>query len=174
MINKYGFIHEAGEIMVLILFVIRRLPQAVTLSELTELAMCDDGISYFDVTDCINKLVNTGHLKHEDEKFSLTLKGERNGEILEKELPCSVKEKAEAAASLVRAAQVRNSMIKTNHEILEDGACSVILSLSDGISEIISINLIAANEKQAGDIKRGFRKNAEKIYKTIIEMATKS
>jgi len=171
MVDNFGFIHEPIEIKVLILFVMRRLPEAVTMNELTELTMCDSAISYFDVADCIDKLVKTGHLRVDDnKKYSLSEKGRHNGEILEKDLPYSVKEKAEAATALVRAAQVRNSMIKTSHKCEDDGSYEVALSLSDGVSEIISINLLAANEKQAVAMENGFRKNAEEIYKAVVKM----
>ena len=48
MIKSFGFIHEKLEIKVLILFILRRLPEPILLDDLIELAMCDDGISYFE------------------------------------------------------------------------------------------------------------------------------
>ena len=137
---------------------------------LVELTMCDDGISYFDVTDCISALIKTKHLFLEDGKYSLTAKGQRNGEILEKNLPYSVRIKAEDATALIRIAQNRNSMIKTNCNAAENGGYKVDLALSDGIGDILSIGLFAANRQQASTLEKGFRKNAEKLYDTIIEM----
>jgi len=171
MVDNFGFIHKPVEIKVLILFVMRRLPEAVTMSELTELTMCDNAISYFDVTDCIDNLIKTEHLRLDsDKKYFLSEKGKHNGEILEKDLPYSVKEKAEAATALVRAAQARNSMIKTSRNCEDDGSYEVTLSLSDGVSEIISIKLVAANENQAIAMENGFRKSAEEIYKSVVAM----
>jgi len=173
MVDKFGFIREQKDIKVLILFVMQRLSAPVTLDELTELTMCDAGINYFDVVDCIKQLTEKENLTLTDsDKYTLSAKGKYNSEILAKDLPFSVKEKAEAATTLVRTAQMRNSMIKTKHKHNKDGSCDVELSLSDGLSTIISINLVAVNEKQADSIKTGFRKNAEEIYKTVIKMTT--
>jgi len=172
MVENFGFIHDRIEIKVLVLFVMRRLPEPVTIEVLTELTMCDEGISYFDVTDCIAMLVNTNHLKIENNKYSLTAKGNRNGEILEKNLPYSVRTKAEDATAIVRGAQSRNAMIKTNRNAEGEGGYKVSLSLSDGIGEIVSMDLFAANEQQAETLEKGFRKNAEKLYNAIIEMLT--
>jgi len=173
MIENFGFIHEKIDIKVLILFVMQRLPKPVTLDVLTELAMSDEGLSYFDVTDCIAMLVDTNHLQCENGKYTLTSKGQRNGEALEKNLPYTVRTKAEEAAALVRAAQNRDAMIKTHSRIDENGGYRVALSLSDGVGDIVSMDLFAANEGQASSLEKGFRKNAEKVYHAIIDMILK-
>jgi len=172
MVENFGFIHDKIDIKVLILFIMRRLPKPVAMNELTELTMCDDGISYFDVTQCIAELTRTRHLHFAEDRYTLTQKGRRNGEVLEKNLPYSVKAKAEEATSLIRTAQNRNSMIKTSLRGDEKDGYTVVLSLSDGVSDILSMELFAASLRQANSIEKGFRKNAEKIYHAIVELST--
>jgi len=172
MADNFGIIYDKVEIKVLILFVMSRLTEPVTMDVLTELAMCDEEISYFDVTECILKLVGTKHLNCIDNKYSLTAKGMRNGEILEKDLPYSVREKAEDATTHVRAAQNRDSMIKTDTNINKKGGLNVELSMSDGIGDILSMNLYAASDELARKMENGFRKNAEKVYHAIIDIIT--
>jgi len=170
MIENFGFIHERVEVKVLILFIMRRLSEPVALDVLAGLTLCDEGVSYFDVTDCLANLIETKHLRLEDDKYTLTSKGKRNGEILEKDLPYSVRVKAEAAAAVVCSNQNRDAMIRTNCTACEDNGYRVALSLSDGIGEILSMELFAANQQQANAIEKGFRKDAEQIYLSIIEM----
>ena len=166
----FGFIHEKLEIKILILFILRRLPEPVSLDVLTDIAMCDDGISYFDFVECVNELVKSDHLRLEDGKYSPTAKGRRNGEITEVNLPYSVRQKAEKKTSALRAEQNRDAMIKTSRTVNPDGACTVALALSDGVGEIVSMELFAANEQQAMELEKGFRENAEKIYNAIIKL----
>jgi len=170
MLVNFGFIHDQIEVKVLILFIMRRLSVPVTLDVLAGLTLCDEGISYFDVTECLTNLVETKHLILEEDKYSLTAKGERNGEVLEKELPHTVRIKAEAATSLVRTNQNRDAMIKTSCVEGENGGFKVTMALSDGIGEIISMELFAASKQQASAIEKGFRNDAEKIYLSIIDM----
>jgi hypothetical protein len=170
MIEKIGFINERVEVKVLILFIMRRLSKPVTLDVLTGLTLCDKWISYFDVTDCLTDLIETKHVRLKDDKYSLTAKGKRNGEVLEKDLPYTVRFRAESAAAVVCSNQNRDAMIKTNYTAREDGGFRVAVSLSDGIGEIISMELFAANKQQADAIEKGFRKDAERIYLSIIEM----
>jgi len=170
MSENYGFIRERDEIKLLILFIMRRLSEPITLDVLVGLTLCDDGIGYFDVTECISMLIETEHIRFENGRYSLTKKGERNGEILEKDLPLSVRKRAEDAASLVRVNINRDAMITTNHHESNNGEYKVSLSLSDGVGDIISMELITVNENQAKKLEKGFRKNAEKIYHAIIAM----
>jgi len=167
--GNFGFIHEKIEIKILILFILRRLAEPVTFDVLTELTMCDDGIGYFDFTECVAELIRTGHLRFNDNKYSLTEKGERNGEATEYSLPFSVRVNAENETAEMRIRQSRNSLITSCHTVNSDGAYTVLLSLSDGVGEIISMKLFSANKKQALALEKGFRNNAESIYNALIE-----
>jgi len=167
--GNFGFIHEKIEIKILILFILRRLNSPVTFDVLTELTMCDDGISYFDYTDCVAELVKTEHVVVEDGKYSVTAKGIRNGGITENSLPFTVRMEAEKSTSEVRAANNRNSMIKTSHSINPGGGCTTKLALSDGVGDIISLEILAPNAHQAQALENGFRKNAEGIYHALLD-----
>lgn len=170
--GSYGFIHEKTDIKILILFILRRLREPVTFDTLTELTMCDEGIGYFDYSECVAELVKTGHLLREGDNYSVTPKGNRNGEITESALPYTVRMKAENAASLLRVAQSRDLMIKTFRTNRDEGGLTVNLSLSDGIGDIVAMELFAVNERQASALEKGFRANAEKVYNSLLDMLT--
>jgi len=169
MYGNFGFIHEKLEIKILILFILRRLSEPVNFDVLTELTMCDDGISYFDFTECVAELVETGHLRLEDCLYSLTEKGAYNGGITENSLPFSVRTRAESAVSLFRTKKSRDAMISTFHTANPEGGFTVSLSLADGIGKIMSMEMAAMTERQALSLERGFRDNAESVYNAIIE-----
>ena len=167
--GNFGFIHEKIEIKILILFILRRLREPITFSMLTELTMCDNGISYFDYTECVAELIKTEHVELRDNKYSITAKGVRNGEITENSLPYSVRIKVENNTGAARNMLNRNTMIKTSHTANSDSGHTVELSLSDGIGDIVTMSLYSANEKQALALERGFRKKAENIYNSLIK-----
>jgi len=168
--GNFGFIHEKIDIKILILFILRHLQEPIAFDTLTELTMCDNGISYFDYAECVAELVRTEHLKLDDGKYSITAKGIYNGEVTEDSLPFSVRMIASASASALRAAQNRSSMIKALHTVNPKGGFTVNLTLSDGIGDIMSIDLFTANEQHAEALEKGFRDNAESIYNTITGM----
>lgn len=166
--NRFGFIREKLDIKILILFILKRLNAPVDFDKLSELTMCDDGISYFDFAECVDELVKTEHISFDGETYAITDKGERNGSVTESSIPYSVRLKAEKSTAALNAEMARNSMIVTGKEMRRGGGFTVSMSLSDGIDQILSMNLFAATEKQAEEIENGFRKNAESIYNTII------
>lgn len=171
--TRYGFIHEKIDIKILILFILSRLAGAVDLNSLSELTtQCDDGISYFDFTDCVSELVNTAHVQMTDKGYIVTEKGLKISEITDSGLPYSVRVKAEKLSSKASEALRRDSMIHTSHTAKTRGGNIVKLSMSDGVSDVIKLELLSANEAQSLRIEDNFRKNAEAIYLKLIQMLT--
>jgi len=166
----FGDIHEILEIKILVLYILRCLPEPVSQEALTELAMCDYGFGYFDLLDCVADLVKTEHLQYENDRYRLTEKGAYNGMITEKSLPSAVRIHVEHSVSEYRGRLFRNEMIRTSHQTNQDGSCRVALALEDGLGEIISMDLFAVSERQALELENGFRKNAETIYNDLIGM----
>lgn len=166
--TRFGFIHDKLDIKILILYVLKRLPDAVDINSLADMTLCDDGISYFDFADCVADLVSTGHVKNENDKYMITDKGRTNGAITESVIPYSVRIKAEKSTALRSAVMKRDAMISASHELRKRGGCTVSLSMADGISPVISMDLLVASEEQAADIEQRFRKNAEEIYSKVI------
>ena len=167
--DNFGFIHEKLDIKILILFILRRLPGTVDPETLLELCQCDEGIGYFDYSDCLSELVETGHITESEEGYTITEKGARNADAVESSLPYSVRSRALKLLEPVRERLRRAAMITARHTLGEDG-CFVELALSDGAGEILRLNLLCADEAQAKKIEKNFRKGAEGYYHKVIEM----
>lgn len=161
--ERRGFIHEKLDIKLLILFVLRRLPAEIDGERLADLVLIDGGISYFDYKDCLAELVESAQVEERENGYLVTAKGSRNGEILETELPYSVRVKAEKTAAPVVEEMRRSAMILANHEVGESGV-TVYLAINDGVGDILDMKILAANEQQAKLMERNFRKRAEQFY----------
>lgn len=166
----FGFIHDKLEVKILILFILNRLPEPVDMSTLAELTLCDNGITYFDFADALGELISTGHVYEKNGYYTITDKGTRNGAAAETSVPYSVRMKAEKGTQELSKELSRNAMIKTAYRERETGGVTVSLSLSDGIGDIISMDVLAGNEKQAQTIERNFKKNAEHIYNAVVNI----
>ena len=167
--NRFGFIHEKVDIKILMLFILRRLSEPVSFDDLCELTLCDDGISYFDFSECVPELVDSEHILLEAGKFSILEKGERNGIITESNIPYTVRKKAEKSTAEWCARQSRNAMIKTKRTLRRKGGYGVSLSMSDGDADLISLELFAVSEEQAISLEKGFRSGAERIYNDLVK-----
>ena len=82
--GRVGFIQDKLEIKFLILYVAARLIEPVPFEAMQELTMCDDGIDFFDFSECLSNLVESQHLTLSDDGlYAITEKGLHNGAICE-------------------------------------------------------------------------------------------
>ena len=61
-----GFIHDKLEIKFLILYIAARVIEPIPFDTVLDLAMCDEGVDYFDFSECLRDLVKTEHLTVSD------------------------------------------------------------------------------------------------------------
>lgn len=163
-----GFIRDKLEIKFLILYIVSRVSEPVTLAELQELTMCDDGIDYFDFAECLNDLVNTEHLRLEDDCYSITTKGLRNSEICESSLPYSVRIRADKNLAEYHKLLLRRNQVQGRITERENGTYTVKLSLRDDVDSVMDLELMVATEEMAKNLADRFRKNPEKIFSGVL------
>lgn len=169
--EEHGMIHESLDLKILILYIINRLPGPIDGNALAELCQSDAGVNYFDFFDCLSKLIKSGHIKEVGNKYLTTEKGMKNGTTVESSLPYTVREKADKAIEPVAARMRRDAMIKASCEPAPDCEGFVVsLSLSDNISELMSLKLYAPSEDTAEKMLKSFRKSAERHYNRIAEI----
>ena len=155
-------IHEKLDIKILILYILNHLPAAVDAQTLSDLVFCDNGIGYFDYSDCLAELVDTAHITEEGGKYRITEKGSRN-----------VREVASVTEPIAEQMR-RAAMIVAQHTNTPEGGCNVRLALSDGIGQIVSMQLLAADEAQARTMEHYFKAHAEDVYQALVRMLTES
>ena len=172
--ERYGFIHEKLDIKILILFVLNELPAPVDELKLSELVFCDDGIGYFDYSDCLAELTESGQIMEQDHKYQITSLGRENVEVVGSSIPYSVRTKALKLTAPLAAQMRRAAMITAEHQTDDDGLCTVHLSVSDGISPILEMRILAANEQAAEAMEKTFQDDAENLYHKIVGILTES
>ena len=170
--DNFGFIRQKIDIKVLILYILKRLPAPVSQNMLTELTIIDNATNYFDYIECLTELEEKDLIIVTEDKYSITPKGVRTEAEMERNLPYTIRIKAAAGAERAAKILAREAMIKTSHAEKPEGGYTVSLSLSDGLGEMMHLDILAGSEHQASEMEKRFRKNAESLYLRIAGLLT--
>lgn len=163
--QRLGFIHDMMDVKVLVLFVTARSNYPLTSQEVYELCYQDECLSYFDVCTAIPEMVASGHLKEvAGERYEITEKGRETGSLTEDSIAFTVKQRAENAVARFNRQIRRSSFVKTQVIPREKGDFSVILSLDDEMGNLMTLELMAPDQRQAVRLSRLFEKKAEDVY----------
>ena len=163
--QRLGFIHDMMDVKVLILFVMARVNYPVNIQQIYELCYQDDCLSYFDVCTAVPEMVRSGHLKAvEDDCYVITDKGRADGSLTEDSVAFTVKQRADNAVARFNRQIRRSSFVKTQIIPQEGGECSVIMALDDEMGNLMTLELMAPNQRQAVRLGKLFEKKAEAIY----------
>lgn len=163
--QRLGFIHDMMDVKVLILFVMSRVNYPVTIQQIYELCYQDECLSYFDVCTAVPEMVQSQHLKAVDNDcYEITEKGKADGALTQDSIAFSVRQRAENAVARFNRQIRRSSFVKTQILPRENGDFSVILSLDDEMGNLMTLELMAPDQRQAVRLGRLFEKKAEIIY----------
>lgn len=163
--QRLGFIHDMMDVKVLILFVMARSNYPLTVQEVYELCYQDECLSYFDVCTAIPEMVQSGHVKTvEDDRYEITEKGKNDGALTEDSIAFTVKQRAENAVSRFNRQLRRSSFVKTQVVPRESGDFSVVMALDDEMGNLMTLELVAPNQRQAVRLGKLFENKAETIY----------
>lgn len=163
--QRLGFIHDMLDVKVLILFVMSRVSYPATSQQIYELCYQDDCLSYFDVCTAIPEMVKSGHLKElEDGCYEITEKGKADGSLTEDSIAFTVKQRADNAVARFNRQIRRSSFVKTQIIPRESGDFSIIMSLNDEMGNLMTLELMAPDQRQAVRLGKLFEKKAEMVY----------
>ena len=162
--QRLGFIHDMVDVKVQTLYVAARSHYPMTSQEIYELCYQDDCLSYFDVCTAVPEMVTSGHLKQEGDTYVITDKGRADCSLTEDSIAFTVKQKAENAVDRFNRQIRRSSFVKTQIIPRENGDYSVMMSLDDEIGNLMTLELVAPDQRQAVRLGKLFEKKAENVY----------
>ena len=163
--QRLGFIHDMLDVKVLILYVAARSNYPMTSQEIYDLCYQDDCLSYFDICTAGPEMVVSGHLEEvEPERYVITEKGRRDGELTQDSIAFTVKQRAENAVARYNRQIRRSSFVKTQIIPRDNGDFSVVMALDDEMGNLMTLELVAPDQRQAVRLSRLFEQKAENVY----------
>jgi hypothetical protein len=102
------------------------------------------------------------------ERYQITEKGREDGAITEDSVAFTVRQRAENAVARFNRQLRRSSFVKTQIIPRENGDQSVIMVLDDEVGNLMTLELIAPDQRQAVRLGKLFERKAETVYNLIM------
>lgn len=163
-----GFIQDPLEVKLLILYILARVAEPVDLPTLTDLTLCDEGVDYFQFSEALAGLCDTGHVTQQGERYAITEKGRTNGAAVEGSIPFSVRSRCDRSIAARNAVLRRSSQVQAGVTPRPGGGHTVALSLSDDSGSVLRLELLAGSPEQAERLAANFKAHAEQIYNAVL------
>lgn len=165
-----GFIHDKLDIKLLILYLASRLAGAVDFDTLADLALCDEGINYFQFAEAAHELMDTGHLTQNGGRYAITAKGRRDIAQGADSLSPVIRRRCEARAGPVNEALLRAKQVRASVEPTAGGAYRLRLSFSEGEEELLSLSLWTPDEALAEGAAQRFQDDPARVYNGVLSL----
>ncbi len=176
-VPRYGFVRSELEIKTLILHVLNHAGVEVTFENLLSMVFVDGAIDYFEFTTYLASLADTEHIEINSDsgidKYQITSKGKRDLASCIGMIPRVVLRRAEEETDKVVEEISRRRQV--NVKVVEVGESFVAeCKLRDENGEILSLSMSAPTRSSARELTRGFYRNAEDVYNTLLSAILKN
>ena len=160
--------HSQPELKMAACYIIARSKEKLTAKNVVDALVEGKIANYFEISSAISKMIKTNNLvENEDGHLSITEKCAFNVEMLENDLPITIREKAvELAAKTARLELYK----KENKATVEkDGnRYKVTLHVSDKDCDFMVLSLYFPSEAQAQVVKEKFQTHPGEVYENLI------
>ena len=173
--DRIGLIRDKLEIKYLILYTMSLLDRAYPRDQIADCVSVDGGFGYFEFCDAFAELERDGNFIAEQAEmplYSLSADGKQAAQVLSGALPAPVLESARLAAARLSARMRREAVVRTSHEVSEDGTVHVRLAYMYGEEPVFALDLMVGTVQQAQIYEENFRRSAEKMYDGILCVLT--
>ena len=167
-----GGLRDKTEVKILICYLLSNVDMPLSFENINEIMQRDGLVNYFEFTQAMHELLMSGHIDLlDDELYKITPHGRKNGQLLYRSLPLSVKEKAIKAAIRIMSKIKRDA--ENICEIVETNAgFKATCRIMDRDDELMSVSVLLADRMQAESIKNQFMRDPEIIYKGMLALLT--
>lgn len=171
-----GGLRNRSEIRLLVCYLLRALDRPIPKALLVDAVLREGLANYFELNEAIAELLKAGNIDRDiqdgEEVLTITARGRESAELLETELPRTVREKAvnSAIKLMTLARNKRENKILT--EPLPDGGFNVTFILGDEENEMMRLTIYVADRMQVEVVKKNFLEDPVKLYSSILAALT--
>ena len=164
---RYGFIHDKLDIKLLVLYIMTRVAAPIDFATLTDLAMCDSGVDYFQFAESLPELLESGHLTRDGENYAVTDKGRRACAAGESSLSPVVRRRCDQRLIPLNQALRRKAQVRAELRP-QSGGYDVCLAMDDDQGSLFSLTLLSPSQEDGQRIADHFLQHPDRVYNGIL------
>ncbi|MCI8915260.1 MAG: DUF4364 family protein [Oscillospiraceae bacterium] len=162
-----GFIHDKLDIKLLVLYIMDHLSAPIDFDTLTDLAMCDSGVDYFQFAEAVSELTGSGHLEQQEDVYAVTDRGRRAGAAGESSLSPVIRQRCDRRLAPLNQALKRKAQVRAQVEEQPLGF-QVSLSMDDDQGSLFSLTLLAPTQADAQRLAQRYLAHPDRMYNALL------
>lgn len=163
-----GFIHNELDIKLLALYLASKLAGPVDRATYIDLALCDDGVNYFQFAEAIAQLVENRQLSLEDGLYSITQEGRHNIAEGGDSLSVVIRQRCDRRVIPVNEQLRRKAMVRSRVEPDGNGY-RLRLAFSDETGDLLTLTLWTPDEACARRASERFQRDPGQVYDGVLD-----
>ena len=164
---RFGFIHDKLDIKLLVLYIMDRVAAPIDFATLTDLALCDSGVDYFQFAEAVAELLESVHLTQDGEFYAVTDKGRRTCAAGESSLSPVIRRRCDQRLAPLNQALKRKAQVRAELRP-QSGGYDVCLMMDDDQGSLFSLTLLAPSQEDGQRIADQFLQHPDRIYNGIL------
>lgn len=163
---------EIAQNKLLILYIIKNIPQALNNTQLTELILDKGFMNYFLLQQYLVELTEGELIKLEDStmKYQLLQKGENMLELFKGKIPERIIQELNHEFNNIEKVIVKQTEVIGDYYKKENKQYTVNLKLVENDETLFSLYFDVATEEQSKKITNIWKENTQSIYENILEL----
>ena len=163
-----GGLRSSSSISLLACYIIAKSKERLTAKYVVDALVEGKIANYFEISNAISKMIKTDNLVVDSDGYlSITDKCAFNVEMLENDLPLTIREKAVELVAKTARHEILKKENKASIEKVENGY-KVTLHVSDKDCDFMVLSLYFPSEAQAQVVKEKFQLHPAKVYENLI------
>lgn len=166
---------EVAQSKLIILYIIKNIPEPLNNSQLSELILQKSYMNYFALQQYLIEL-NKGELIKSDNlstKFQLLQKGEEMLELFKGKIPERIIQELDIDFNNIQKSKVKETQVIGDYYQKENNQYVVNLKLVENDETLFSLYIDVATEDQGEKITNIWKENTQSIYQNILELLIK-
>lgn len=163
-----GGLRSSSSITIIVCYILANCKEKITAQNIIDALVEGKIANYFEVSNAISKMIKKGHIiENENGTLSITADCRFLVDIVENDLPITIREKSIEMVSKLAAMEINKKENKVSIEKTESGY-KVTLHVSDIDSDFMVLTLNVPTEAQAVVIKDKFQQKPAEVYENLM------